>query len=188
MLAIGGMVLNDTILFTDNRGNKTCWELIGNTSTLNQYLGIYENTYQSETNYFATIDGEIYNCEKCLEKIKSFIGVDTKCKLDFVHSNRCKGKGIGKVYINGVGVYSWNNELLTNYNTSFDIANGDTITIVVTEIETGYSLTQDIRTYDGEGNENNTTDIINGPTSYEYSYKVNCGKENNGLSLINNCK
>ena len=187
MLAMNEMVLGQTILFND-RGKDTCWELIGDTLTLDQYQGIYTNTFNSETNYFTNNDGNLYDCEKCIDTIKS-IGVDTKCKLDFVHSNRCKGKGKGKVFINGIGVYSWNNGLLTNYNTSFDITNGDTVTIVVTEIEEGYSLTQDIRTYDGEGNPNNTTDIINGPTtSYEYSYKVGCGKENNVLSLINNCK
>ena len=185
MLAMNEMVLGQTILFND-RGKDTCWELIGDTLTLDQYQGIYTNTFNSETNYFTNNDGNLYDCEKCIDTIKS-IGVDIKCKLDFVHSNRCKGKGIGKVYINGIGIYSWNNGLLTNYNTSFDITNGDIITIVVTEIEQGYSLTQDIRTYDGEGNPNNTTDIINGPTtSYEYSYKVGCGKENNVLSLINN--
>jgi hypothetical protein len=195
VLAINGMVLGDTILFTDGKENKACWELIGNTSTLNQYLGMYVNTYDSGTvNYFTSIDGEIYDCEKCLDTIKSLTLVDVKeCKLDFKFSNKCRGEGQGKVLLNNVNgttvIYSWDNNLITTYSQSYNVGQGDTITILMNFIGENYSLIQDIKTYNGLGEPVVLNDTINGITNdYSYSYKVGCGKENNTLSLSHICK
>jgi hypothetical protein len=196
VLAINGMVLGDTILFTDGKENKACWELIGNTSTLNQYLGMYVNTYDSGTvNFFTNIDGEIYDCEKCLDTIKSLTNpIGLKCPLDFKFSNRCRVEGNGKVLLGTalgtVVLYSWAGNVITTYSEVYSVNHGDTITIMVDYIGQDNYLVMDIQSNDDLGEAlNPVSNTIYGIVQdYQYSYKVGCGKARNTLVLRNNCK
>jgi hypothetical protein len=194
VLAINGMVLGDTILFTDGKENKACWELINNTSTLNQYLGMYLNTYDSgNVNFFTNIDGEIYDCEKCLDTIKTN-PIALKCPLDFKFSNRCRVEGNGKVLLGTtsgtVVLYSWVGNVITTYSEVYSVNHGDTIIIMVDYIGQDNYLVMDIQTNDGLGEAltpvSNT--IYGVVQDYQYSYKVGCGKARNTLVLTNNCK
>ena len=193
MLAIEGMVLGDTILFTDNRGSMTCWELFENSGTLQQYQGLYSNTFNSETNYFTSINGEIYNCEKCLEVVKSLnnpVSVN-KCPLDFKFINRCRVEGgNGSVLLNNVVLYSWVGNLITTYGDVYSVNHGDTITIKVDYIGQNNNLVINIQTNDGLGESlapiSNT--IVGVVHNYEYFYKVGCGKAQNTLIINNICK
>jgi hypothetical protein len=188
MLVTQGMELGNTILFTDAKDVRTCWELIGNTLTLNQYLGIYSNTFDSGTvNYFTNWNGNLYgNCEKCLDDILIDIGGEI-CKLDFSFSNQCRGQGQGKVSLNNTLLYSWNNNLITTYSTSYNVVHGDVITILVTYIGDGYTLVQDIATWNGFSPDVTFNEIDGEIFDYEYFYKVGCGPKNNRLSLSHIC-
>jgi len=192
ILALPGMVLNDTILFNSG-GVHTCWELIGNTLTLQQYQGLYVNTYTSVTNYFTDVSGDIY--KKCTEcQIAADLlnnPVHNNCSLDFTYQNTCLNGGSGTVSINDNVIYEWNGYIGT-YNSNTDspitVNDGDVITVNGFLIDTRNILVMTIESNDISGNSVSGYEEIYGlQTDYQYSYVVYCGGNPNVLNLTNIC-
>ena len=190
MLAIEGMMLNETILFTGEKDNKTCWELIENSGTLTQYQSNYVNTYNSLDNYFTNIDGNIYSCDDCLKQVKSLSNpVEVKrCPLDFKFSNRCRVEGNGSVLLNNVVLYSWVGNVITTYGDVYSVNDGDTIIIKVDYIGQNNYLAMDIVTNAETGSVTINETIYGVVENYQYVYKVGCGNAQNTLVLTNKCK
>jgi hypothetical protein len=192
ILALPGMVLNDTILFNSG-GVHTCWELIGNTLTLQQYQGLYVNTYTSVTNYFTDVSGDIYKkCAEC-QRAADLLNnpVHNNCSLDFTYQNTCLNGGSGTVSINDNVIYEWNGYIGT-YNSNTDspitVNDGDVITVNGFLIDTRNILVMTIETNDISGNSVSGYEEIYGlQTDYQYSYVVYCGGNPNVLNLTNIC-
>jgi hypothetical protein len=192
MLASPNMILGDVVLFKDET-KFSCWELINNLGTLSQYLGQYENTYNSSTNFFtqivsvtSAVEG---GCNKCLQK-KDLLSAPTivNCYLDFSYINNCVAANSGKVYLNSNLIYQWNqNGPITLYNQTIGFTSGDRI-LISTIIEQNSSFVQTIGTNDYNGVYSNSTDSVhNSMSPYNYSYKIYCGSSQNVLILENTC-
>jgi uncharacterized protein (TIGR02145 family) len=193
MLAFPNMILGDVVLFDDEK-KYSCWELINNSGTLSQYLGQYQNTYNSSTNYFTNIvnvtPAGATACEKCIEKVTLLTTTPlVRCKLDFLYRNNCVAANSGKVYLNSNLIYQWNqNGPIVSYNESIVIYSGDRISIS-TIIDTDNFFVQTIGTNDVDGIDINTTaSVDNSMSPYNYSYKLYCGPTPNVLILENTCE
>ena len=192
ILVLPGMVLGDTILFNSG-GVYTCWELIGNTLTLQQYQGLYVNTYNLVTNYFTNVSGEIYKkCTEC-QSAADLLNhpVRKNCSLDFTYQNTCLNHGSGTVSINGNVIYEWNG-YIGSYNSNTDspitVNDGDEITIKGFLIDTRNILVIDITTNNISGDiVSEYEEVYGSQNDYQYSYVVYCGENRNVLSLTNIC-
>lgn len=193
MLALPDMVIGDTVLFMDIEGYYSCWELINNTGTLSQYLGLYLNTYNSETNYFTEVDGNIYDCEICVENALGLNNpTPSECTLNFSFINYSVDDGYGSIYLNGNLIYQWfANSPLVNYSDIINVVDGDVITIdefVGGSLVDGFATStngtiyQTINTYGIDGNPIILNNTITSEYYY-YNYVIRCGDTPNTLDI-----
>ena len=140
VIALPGMVIGNVILDTVN---VICWELIDISFNLSQLQNLYPNNYTSSTNHIVENSGEIFvtngdvsacsECEKIRETLTPVPPESCVLTVNRTSFNRCRFNNFsGKVYINGVEVYSFTTPPSSDNVSLFPVNTGDAITVEMT--------------------------------------------------------